>query len=33
LIKVGETLDILVVDYVIIGNEDYYSFKEKVEQI
>ncbi len=33
LMKAGETLDIPVIDHVIIGNENYYSFKEKAEQI
>lgn len=33
LIKAGETLDIPVVDHVIIGKDNYYSFKEKAEQI
>ena len=31
LMKAGETLDIPVVDHVIIGKDNYYSFKEKAE--
>lgn len=33
LMRAGETLDIPVLDHVIIGNESYYSFKERAEQI
>ena len=33
LMKAGETLDIPVVDHVIIGKDNYYSFKEKAEQV
>ena len=32
LMKAGATLDIPVVDHVIIGKDNYYSFKEKAEQ-
>ena len=31
--KAGETLDIPVTDHIIIGKDNYYSFKEKAEQV
>src|SRR3989344_9197177 len=33
LMKAGETLDIPVTDHVIIGKDNYYSFKEKAEHL